>query len=181
VNRFVLGDFRDYPPPATTTLIVADPVYDDLSMYTDLLAFKLPTILFMDPKTLCHLPEPDDIAFWIKPVSTKNTTKHYGRFVEAVAFYRTSMNTGLHWSNRTGIFTDHLLSNEEHPWKKPEILIERLIRNHYPGSGIIYDPCAGSRTVETVCKRLKIPSYSVELNPMYISSSRPTEAKKMVS
>jgi len=81
-----------------------------------------------------------------------------------IAFYGTSMSTGLHWSNRTGIFTDQLLSNEEHPWKKPETLIERLIRNHYPGYGIIYDPCAGRGTVHTVCKGLKIPSYCVERN-----------------
>jgi hypothetical protein len=160
----VHGDFRQHPPPATTTLILADPVYGDLSTYNDLLAFKLPTILFMSMKTLCHLPEPDDIACWMKPPSTKNTTKHYSSFVEVIAFYRTSMYTNLLWCNRTGIFTDQLFSNQEHPWKKPESLIERLIRNHYPGSGIIYDPCAGSGTVHMVCKRLKIPSYSVELN-----------------
>ena len=69
MNRFVHGDFRLYPPPANTSLIVADPVYDDLSMYRDLLAFKLPTILFMYSETLCDLPKPDDKAYWIKPIS----------------------------------------------------------------------------------------------------------------
>lgn len=87
----------------------------------------------------------------------------YSRFVEAIACYGVRFYGDLHWSNRTGIFTDYLFSNKEHPWKKPEPLIERLIRNHYPGHGIVYDPCAGSGTVDTVCKRLGIPSFSVEI------------------
>jgi DNA modification methylase len=54
------------------------------------------------------------------------------------------------------------LITKEHEWKKPEPLIERLLLNHYPKHGIVYDPCAGSRTVEKVCKKLGIPSHSVD-------------------
>ena len=167
MNTLIQGDFRHYPPPKGTSLILTDPPYDDLSIYRDILAFGLPTILFMCPKALGHLPEPDDLAYWIKPVSTKNTTKHYSHFVEVMAFYRTSLNPAfrgepIHWSNRTGIFNDTIII-QDHPWKKPESLIEKLIKNHYPGDGVVYDPCAGSGTVHTVCKRLGMSSYSVEL------------------
>jgi len=101
---------------------------------------------------------------WIKPVSTKNTTKNYSNFVEIIACFNLKMNASLHWSNRTGIFTDALLTNKQHQWKKPETLIERLILNHYQGTGSVYDPCAGSFTVHDVCKRLGIDSVSVEID-----------------
>lgn len=107
--------------------------------------------------------KPDQLLHWVKPVSTKNTRKHYSRFVEVIACYGVSFHEDLHWSNRTGVFTDGLLRNDDHEWKKPESLIERLIRSHWPGHGITYDPCAGSGTVETVCKRLGIGSVSVEV------------------
>ena len=35
--------------------------------------------------------------------------------------------------------------------------------NHYPGYGTVYDPCAGSGTVDAVCRKLGIPSFSVEI------------------
>ena len=108
--------------------------------------FGLPTILFMCPKALGNSTEPDDLAYWIKPVSTKNTTKHYSHFVEVMAYYRTSLNPAFRGeriplSNRTGIFNDTIII-QDHPWKKPESLIEKLITNHYPGDGVVYDPHA---------------------------------------
>ena len=115
-------------------------------------------------RTLSFLEPPDDVAVWEKPESTKNTTKKYSSFMEVMAFYRTTLYSRLHWSNRTGIFTDRLMY-QDHPFKKPESLIERLILNHYPGWGSIYDPCAGSDTVAKVCKRLKIKCLSVEIAP----------------
>ena len=179
MNTFIQGDFRHHPPPRGTSLILTDPPYDELSIYRDILAFGLPTIFFMYPETLCDLPKPDGLAHWIKPVSTKNTKKHYSSFVELIAYYRTSLNITfrgerIHWSNRTGIFADTIII-QDHPWKKPESLIEKLIKNHYPGCGTVYDPCAGSGTVHTVCKRLGISSYSVELHEavgLYVVNTR---------
>lgn len=111
---------------------------------------------------------PHQILHWVKPVSTKNTKKNYSNFVEVMACYHLSFNDNpLHWSARTGIFTDTLISNKAHEWKKPDSLIEKLILNHYTGKGIIYDPCAGSGTVHNVCKRLGIPSLSVEIDDKY--------------
>lgn len=166
-NTFIQGDFRDNPPPDGTTLMIADPVYSTKMVYdvVDLaVSRKLPSCIFMYADDLVGMRhKPHQIGYWVKPVSTKNTVKRYSRFVEAITFWFVKFHKELHWSNRTGIFTDCLISNEEHPWKKPEILIERLILNHYPGYGVVYDPCAGSRTVESVCKKLGIPSFSVEI------------------
>ena len=171
MNKFVIGDFRDHPAPEDTSLIIADPVYGtgDIDEIIDkALARKIPACVFMYPEDLCNLRyKPDQICHWIKPVSTKNTVKKYSRFVEVIAMYRVSFYETLHWSNRSGIFTDALLLNEEHTWKKPESLIERLLRNHYPKSGVVYDPFAGSGTVDAVCKRLGIRSFSVEIDERY--------------
>ena len=163
-GKVIYDDFRSHPPGNDVSLIIADPVYDDLKMMNDILAFDKPTIMFMYADNIRGLSkQPDQILFWVKPVSTKNTCRKYSRFVEVICVFGVKMNTTLHWSNRTGVFTDALLSNEEHPWKKPESLIERLVRNHYQGIGNIYDPCAGSLTVKTVCDRLEIPSISIEI------------------
>ncbi len=106
----------------------------------------------------------------MKPVSTKNTTKRYSRFIEVIALHNVAFHGDmLHWSNRTGVFTDALMCQQVHPWQKPESLIERLIRNHYnrDDKGVIFDPRAGSGVVHKVCKRLGISSVSVEIDTKY--------------
>jgi hypothetical protein len=171
-NTWIHDDYRNVSIPKDTSLVIADPVYDS-SMVNDLwklftMELYKPTILFMYPKDLVRLPTvPDQICFWIKPVSTKNTSKNYSNFVEAIAMRHVGIHHNLHWSNRTGIFTDHLLENKSHPWKKPYSLIERLVITHYPGYGTIYDPCAGSGTLHDVCTTLSIPSVSVEIDAKY--------------
>ena len=164
---FVKGRWQDNPPPSGTSLMIADPPYgtqDVKDLVSVAVARGLPSCIFMWPDDVWDLPcKPEQLLHWVKTVSTKNTVKRYSRFVEVIACYGVTFREELHWSNRTGVFTDALFTNKEHEWKKPESLLERLIRNHYPNSGIVYDPCAGSRTVETVCKRLGIPSFSVEV------------------
>jgi len=166
-NVFVQGRWQENLPPEGTSLMIADPVYG--SGDADALALTainrdIPAAIFMWPEELCLLTKPpDQVLHWVKPESTKNTARKYSRFVECIACYNLEFHGCLHWSNRTGLFTDRLFSNREHPWKKPESLIERLIRNHWPGHGTVYDPCAGSRTVEAVCTRLGISSFSVDV------------------
>lgn len=166
-NTFIRGRWQDNLPPPDATLMIADPVYGSQDV-ADLVILAtqrhLPACIFMWPDDVWNLPaKPEQLLHWVKPVSTKNTTKRYSRFVEVVACYGVTFHEALHWSNRTGVFTDCLFRNDDHEWKKPESLIERLIRNHYPGHGVVYDPCAGSRTVEKVCRRLEIGSVSVDV------------------
>lgn len=170
-NVKIHGKWQDNLPGSDVSLIIADPVYLTQSV-NDVVRLihtsRRPGIVFMDTFDLLTLAHrPNQICHWVKPISTKNTCKSYSRFVEAICFYGTSFHGELHWANRTGIFTDVLMSNVDHPWKKPESLIERLIRNHYSGRGVIYDPCAGSFTVDAVCRKLGIPSVSVECEGRY--------------
>jgi hypothetical protein len=166
-NTFVVGSFQDNPPPPDTSLIIADPVYGTAKVndIVDLAITRLiPSIIFCLPEDACTVESrPSQVCFWMKPISINDTSKKYSKFVELILMYGVSFYEELHWSDQTGVFNDYQLTNKEHHWKKPEPLIERLIRYHYPGTGVIYDPCAGSRTVESVCKRLGIPSFSVDI------------------
>jgi len=169
MNEWLTGSYRQFSPSGIS-MVVADPVYES-SMVPDIVSYSMdltggPILVFMYPEDVHGLPErPDRVLHWIKPESTKNTSKTYSRFVEVIAVFNQRFGKEtLHWSNRTGIFTDRLYSNEVHPWRKPEPLIERLIRNHYT-SGIVLDPCAGSGVVHDVCVRLGIPSVSIEKDP----------------
>lgn len=166
MNKKVIGRWQDNPPPSDTSLMIADPPYE-MEIINELvyeIVFEnIPSIMFMYPENICTLPRiPHQICHWVKPISTKNTMKNYSNFVEAIAMWNVKMNGDLHWSNRTGIFTDALIEKSQHPHKKPESLIQRLILNHYQGKGCIYDPCAGTFTVDSVCRKLGIPSFSVE-------------------
>ena len=164
-NVFVRGRWQDNLPPDDTRLMIADPVYgsEDVGALVSLAVDRnIPSCIFMMPEEVWGLPfRPQQLLHWIKPVSTKNTSVRYSRFVEAIACYGVRFCGSLHWSNRTGVFTDCLMV-KDHEWKKPESLIERLVRNHWPAAGVVYDPCAGSRTVETVCRRLGVSSFSVD-------------------
>jgi len=170
-NIRIHGRWEDNLPTKDISLIIADPVYRTQSVHDVVAMVKLtgiPSVVFMDVLDLLDLEhKPSQICHWIKPISTKNTAKNYSRFAEAICLYGVRFYKPTHWANRTGIFTDVLLSNDEHPWKKPESLIERLICNHYPGHGAIYDPCAGSFTVDTVCRRRGVPSISIECEQQY--------------
>jgi hypothetical protein len=168
VNMYVIGSYVQNPPPEGTTLMIADPVYGT-PMCNDVVnlgyRYQIPSIVFMWPEDIFGINrKPDQMGFWIKTASAKNTEKSYSRFVEVILFYRTKMyNTqAIHWSNRTGIFNDTVMA-KTYVWKKPFSLIQKLIMNHYPGHGTIYDPCAGTGTVHDVCKQMRIPSYSVDV------------------
>lgn len=111
-------------------------------------------IVFSPPENQWILPA-DQYGFWIKPISTKNTSKRYSRFVEMIFFYgNLKWNSGRHWSQYTNVFMDLVDDASLHPFRKPPSLIERLILNHTDLGDTILDPFAGSGVVGSVAKRL---------------------------
>lgn len=166
-NIFIQGRWQDNRPNNNVSLIIADPLYNPeciRDIAEEALTKGIPAIIFMMPEDVWDLPaKPDKVIHWIKPESPKKTTKQYSRFIECMACYGIEFHRFIHWSNRTGLFYDRIVCNSGVPWKKPESLIERLLINHYAGDGIVYDPFAGSRTVETACKRYAIPSLSISI------------------
>ena len=126
-------------------------------------------IIFSPPENEWLRPA-DQIGFWVKPISTKNTSKSYSRFVEMIFFYGDSSyctwNVGRHWSQYTNVFHD-LVQSREHPYKKPWSLMERLILNHTKPGHSILDPFAGSGTTVDVCKLHGRIGYGIDNDPEF--------------
>lgn len=151
-------------------LVLTDPPYDfdeeTKRFYHDHFARIAPSVVvFSPPENQWVLPA-DQYLFWIKPTSTKNTSRRYSRFVEMIFIYGESKwITGQHWSRYTNIFTDLVDDVSLHPFRKPPSLIERLILNHTEPGDLVIDPFAGSGVVETVCNRLKRECIAGDISP----------------
>ena len=140
-------------------LIVTDPPYD-FTMKSKLFFhghFRRicngAIIVFSPPDNQWALPA-KQYLFWNKPISTKNTTKSYGRFVEMIFIYgKGTWNADRHWSQRNNVFFDRVDDTSLHPFRKPPSLIETLILNHSKEGDLVLDPFAGSGVVGEVCER----------------------------
>ena len=140
-------------------LVLTDPPYDFSEeekrfFHEHFMRIAPAAIVFSPPENQWILPA-EQYLFWIKPTSTKNTSKRYSRFVEMIFIYgEPKWITGQHWSRYTNIFTDIVDSTSLHPFRKPPSLIERLVLNHTEEGDLIIDPFAGSGVVEEICARL---------------------------
>jgi len=149
-------------------LVLTDPPYD-LSeerrrwLHKHFLRIsKTGAIVFSPPENQWILPA-DQYLFWIKPISTKNTSRRYSRFVEIIFLYGDlKWRTGRHWSQYTNVFHD-LVDEPVHPHRKPPSLIERLILNHTDPNDIILDPFGGSGVVGEVAARLGRAAVVIEI------------------
>lgn len=170
-NTYIRADSFTIPNWPRPGFICTDPVYGQSSINEALeLIMRIrgesecAVACFMYPEDLCGIAyEPDQVVHWVKSVSTKNTARRYSRFVEAIALWHGPyFNKDLHWSTRTGVFTDTLCKKSDHPWKKPYSLIEKLVLLHTPKDGLVIDPFAGSGTTDHVCRNLGLNSFCVE-------------------
>ena len=157
-------------PDWSIDLILTDPPYDfDATLRKKfqqefLRVSKYGVIVFCPPENPWQIPA-DQYLFWIKPISTKNTSKKYSRFVEEILIFgNLKWNHDGHWSQYTNVFTDLVVGRSDHPYEKPKSLIERLIRNHSEQGDIILDPFCGSGTILLVCKEMNRRYLAFELD-----------------
>jgi DNA modification methylase len=162
----LIKDVRD----KSVDLVLTDPPYDlqaiEQALYHD--EFKRVCrgwiIVFCKPENQWHWT-PDQYLFWVKPISTKNTSKSYSRFVEMICVYGNGhWDASRHWSQYTNVFTD-LVDSKVHPYRKPPSMIERLILNHTRPGDTVLDPFAGSGTVPMVAERLGRKAIAFEMRP----------------
>lgn len=155
----------------TYQLILTDPPYDfpqsHMSLYHEefLRICKGDILIFCPPENQWKF-EGVKYLFWNKATSTKNYSKNYGRFVEVICRYEqwgSKFNSDLHWSNYTGVYNDLVTSVKKHPYKKPNSLIERFILIHSNENDSIFDPFAGSGTVEEIANKLGRKCDSCEI------------------
>jgi DNA modification methylase len=165
-NRIALESFSN----ESFQMILTDPPYDmeisdKLWYHNKFVQLCCGTIVvFMPPENQWILPA-DEYLFWEKPISTKNTSKSYSRFVEMMFVYRMGehkWNCARHWSQYTNVFKDLVDDTKAHKFRKPPSLIERLIRNHTSEGDAILDPFGGSLVVYDVAKRLNRICITIE-------------------
>lgn len=110
---------------------------------------------------------PDERAYWIKTPSTKNYSKHLGRFVEHIFIHRGRsgvFNAGLHWSQYTGVYTDLVEEPSGHQWQKPASLMERLVKIYTRPGDLVLDPFCGSGQTLKACKKLGRPFIGIDID-----------------
>lgn len=152
-------------------LVLTDPMYDISQeqkeiFHKEFLRVSCGVILFMPPENQ-WLPA-DQYLFWIKPISTKNTSRKYSRFVEMIHLYgKLKWNAKRHWSQYTNVFTDLVEKETTHPFEKPYSLMKRLILNHTDAGDTILDPFMGSGTTGVACKNLNRNFIGIELDKDY--------------
>lgn len=150
--------------------IITDPMYNDLVNMEEIRRICSGNIImFCAPENPFFVPS--EYAYWIKPPSTKNNagSKKLSRFVEWILIERRgeTFNTGLHWSNYTGVYDDRLLTKQTHPYEKPLSLLERLVSLYTNPEDIIFDPFFGSGSTLKAADRLGRHGVGCEIDPGY--------------
>lgn len=112
---------------------------------------------------------PDERAYWIKTPSTKNYSKHLGRFVEHIFIHRgQTFNKGLHWSNYTAVYTDLVDRQDGHQWMKPLSLMERLVKIYTKPGDLVLDPFCGSGRTLQACKNLNRQFVGIDIDNKWV-------------
>lgn len=175
LGNFVLCDVREVFDKISLywfDFVFVDPPYSDRSLISDtmnqVIGGNRPAICFGYPENTHWYHSagcaPDQIVHWVKPISTKNTRRKYSRFVEAIAVWHSCyFNDKLHWSTRTGVFTDSLSEVSDHPHQKPFSLVEKLVLLHCPPKGAVLDLFCGTRVVADVCAKHGMRSLGVDI------------------
>jgi DNA modification methylase len=135
--------FIESMPDKSVDCIITDPLYDrDLNVKQLRRVCRGNIIVFCAPEN--QFFKPDEFMFWVKPLSTKNFSKHVGRFVEMILILRGGPFNVLHWSQMTGVYDDRLIYPPVHPFEKPLSLMERLVRIYSNPGDMVFDPFMGS-------------------------------------
>jgi len=155
IENIVLGDTFELLPQLkdkSIPVILTDPPYtysqeEKEFLHSQFLRICKGVIIVFSPWKNPWIFPSDQKLYWIKPISTKNTSKNYSNFVEEIFIYgRHVWNSKRHWSQYPNVMTD-LVEEKDHPWRKPLSLIQRLILNHSNPGDIIFDPFMGSGTM----------------------------------
>lgn len=155
-------------------LIVTDVPYDfnedqKKFLHSQFLRIAKRCVIVFSPPENQWVSPVDQFLFWVKPISTKNTSKSYSRFVEMIFLYELDdyiWNSHRHWSQYTNVFNDLVDLDEEmkHPYRKPISLLLRLLRNHAKKGDVVFDPFMGSGSVLEAAKMCGLQIIGNELN-----------------
>lgn len=170
-NILYLGDSRvemEQFPDKSVDCIITDFPYDesfDIEKYIRICKGNI--ITFCSPSNIPF--KADETLFWIKTPSTKNNQKNCSNFVEMILVKRQgdTFNSGLHWSNYTGVYDDKLLEKSFHSYQKPASLMERLVAIYSNPGDLVFDPFMGSGATIKAAVKLNRDYLGFEINPEY--------------
>lgn len=169
MNRVICADSYEWMPlqkPKSVDAIITDYVYGTEFPKSAFDICKGNIITFCSDRD--HPFDPDERAYWVKTPSTKNFSKHIGRFVEHIFIHRgRTFNKGLHWSNYTGVYTDLIEKQGKHKWAKPLSLMERLVRIYTKPGDVVLDPFCGSGKTLEACIRWKRNFIGIDIDPKW--------------
>jgi DNA modification methylase len=162
-------------PDKSVDMVLTDPPYDfdmgarNFLQYHFMRISRGAVVVFSPPENQWQL-SCDQWLFWVKPISTKNTSKTYSRFVEMIQVWNgETWNADRHWSQYTNVFTDLVNINKMHPFAKPLPMLERLLQNHSETGAVILDPFMGSGSTGLACKRTGRSFIGNEKNAEYFN------------
>ncbi len=165
--------FLQEMPAKSVDLILTDPPYDlsrsqqEVFQEQFLRVCRGSVIVFSPPENQWILPA-NQYLFWTKPISTKNTSRSYSRFVEMIFVYGNgTWNNNRHWSNYVNVFPDYVDDASQHPYRKPLSLLTRLILNHSNPEDIVLDPFAGSGATLEAAKANNRKYIGCEMESVY--------------
>ena len=170
-------------PDKSVDAVITDPLYNHseaerFRFHKEFTRISKGAVVVFCPPENQWMQTCDQWLFWIKPISTKNTSKSYSRFVEMIQVWNgPTWNADRHWSQYTNVFND-LVDDKMHPYAKPLSLMVRLILNHINPGDTILDPFLGSGTTGVACVQTGRRFIGIELDPDYyaIARKRITEA-----
>lgn len=153
-------------PDKMFNAIITDPLYDatmDMEELRRICSGHI--IMFCDPRF--RFFKPDEVALWMKPPSSKNTTKHLAHPWEEIIIERhgdTFNRKGFDSANYNGVYYDILLEERRHPYQKPLSLLKRLISIYTNPGDLILDPFFGSGSTLEAAELLGRNSIGCEID-----------------
>ncbi len=153
--------------------IISDPDYDHqtpIDTYRKYCTGNI--VVFCDPRRRpISSMNPSECLAWHKSQSTKWPSKRFNTFFEEILVYKgdSLVFNKLHWTSMSGIFTDTFITKPDHPYTKPESLMEKLILAYTNPGETVFDPFSGSGTTAVACQRHGRNFIGCEINPEYFN------------
>jgi DNA modification methylase len=165
-------------PDKSVDCIITDPLYDcELNLKELQRVCRGNIVVFCSPEN--QFFKPDEFAFWVKTPSTKNYSKHVGRFVEMILVMRGGAFNCLHWSQMTGVYDDRHINKPSHPFEKPLSLMERLVRIYSNPEDLVFDPFMGSGSTIKACQNLQRHAIGCERDEKTFESTSQSVSKNV--
>lgn len=162
--RLINGNCLNHIASLEFDHVITDAPYDLEIFPMELLRSKCDgnIITFCKPENQFFVA--DEYAFWEKPKSPKNNTKHLSRNMDMILISRGETFNPLPYPNMSNRWDDILEEASIFEYQKPLSLMERLVRIYTNPNDIVLDLFMGVGTTLLACQRLGRRGIGIELD-----------------